>query len=60
LLCSPQFDVFFSPAPKGRQPEPALDDPVYVIEQEHFGQHQLTLEPSVELADCIVPETQQF
>ena len=31
-----------------------------VIEEEHFGQDQLTLGPSVELADCIVPETQQF
>ncbi len=60
LLRPPQLEVALAPAAEARKPQPSLDDPIDVIEHEHFSEHQLTLWPRIEFADRLVPQTQQL
>src|SRR5947208_1185490 len=55
-----QRAVLLLPALERRQAQPAGDEPVHVLEQQHFGEQVLVLGVRLQLAHGLVADAQQF
>ena len=55
-----QRAVLLPPALKRREPQPAGDEPVHVLEQQHLGEQVLVLGVRLQLAHRFVADTQQL